>query len=282
VAEIRSVPDVTEQFALRSRLFRSRGLSLDTSLPPCFAIDRALAKLVADGSLKPGSVRDVAVVGPGLDFTDKSAGFDFYPQQTLQPFALLDTLARLRLGAPGAPVRLTTLDISPRVNDHLRRAHMRAAGGAPYQLHLTLDRRIDWTADLVQYWTQLGNRIGTEVPSTNFSAVPEGVNLRRISVRPAVALQIVPEDLDVIAERDPLESFDLVIATNVFVYYETLDQSLALKNIEAMLRPGGFLLSNNALLELASSHMRSVGYQTVEYSNRTDDGDHIVFYRRVP
>jgi hypothetical protein len=67
----------------------------------------------------------------------------------------------------------------------------------------------------------------------------------------------------------------------VFVYYGTLEQSLALANVEAMLRPGGILLSNNALLELPTSGMRSGGYVTVEYSDRPGDGDHIVWYRSV-
>jgi hypothetical protein len=46
-----------------------------------------------------------------------------------------------------------------------------------------------------------------------------------------------------------------------------------------MLKPGGLLLSNNALLELPSSGMRSVGYVTVEYSDARDDGDHVVWYQ---
>jgi len=52
--------------------------------------------------------------------------------------------------------------------------------------------------------------------------------------------------------------------------------------IQFGLRPGGFLLSNNALLELPASRLRSVGYLTVPYSDRPDDGDHIVWYRRLP
>lgn len=82
------------------------------------------------------------------------------------------------------------------------------------------------------------------------------------------------------AQRFDGPPFDLVVATNVFVYYDTLDQSLALANVEAMLRPGGLLLSNNALLELPALRMRSVGYLTVQYSDRPDDGDHVVWYRR--
>jgi hypothetical protein len=78
------------------------------------------------------------------------------------------------------------------------------------------------------------------------------------------------------------QGFDLLIATNIFVYYGVFEQSLAMANVQKMLRPGGFLLSNNALLELPSSGMRSVGYETVQYSERPDDGDHIVWYQRTP
>jgi hypothetical protein len=73
--------------------------------------------------------------------------------------------------------------------------------------------------------------------------------------------------------------FDLMVATNIFVYYDVLDQVLALANVAAMLEPGGFLLSNNALLELPSSTIRSAGYLTVQNSDRSDDGDHVVWYQ---
>ena len=85
------------EFVQRSRLFRTRGLSLDTSLAANYSVEQALAAMKARGLLKPGAVRRVAIVGPGLDFADKDVGFDFYPQQTLQPFAVLDSLKRLGL-----------------------------------------------------------------------------------------------------------------------------------------------------------------------------------------
>ena len=94
---IRQVSDVSDQFAARSKLFRDRGLSLDTSFRPSFALEQALVQLRQRGLLKPGTIRDVAVIGPGLDFTDKTSGYDFYPQQTLQPFALIDSLVRVGL-----------------------------------------------------------------------------------------------------------------------------------------------------------------------------------------
>lgn len=70
---------------------------------------------------------------------------------------------------------------------------------------------------------------------------------------------------------------DLVIATNVFVYYDKLDQSLALAGIEAMSRQGGFFLTNNAIVELPVSNLRAVGFMTVQQFREKIDH---VFYRR--
>ncbi len=125
--------DPIAEFAQRSRLFRTRGLSLDTSLVTNYSVERALAAMKARGLLAPGALRRVAIVGPGLDFADKDVGFDFYPQQTLQPFAVLDALERLGLApSPGGP-EIVLLDISPRVVDHVTRARARAA--SEHRLH---------------------------------------------------------------------------------------------------------------------------------------------------
>ena len=119
------------EFAVRSSLYRARGLSSDTSIRPDFAIDQALEALQSMGMLEAGSVRRVGVIGPGLDFTDKAEGYDFYPQQTTQPFSVIDSLLRLGL-AKADDLRLTTFDLSPRVNLHLQAARQRAGAGAPY------------------------------------------------------------------------------------------------------------------------------------------------------
>jgi hypothetical protein len=287
LGDIRRLGDVTDQFAARSRLFRDRGLSLDTSILPSVAIERSLAELHARGLIAANSIRAVAVIGPGLDFSDKSSGYDFYPQQTLQPFMLMDSLVRLGLVNRTAPVHVTTLDLSPRVNDHLTRARARAARGMPYLIRLPLDSAVSWQPEVMAYWNSAGDRIGTAMTAARQQAGAAGpadknVRVRTVSIPPRVVLQVQPEDVDIVVQRAVDRRFDLVIATNIFVYYDVLDQALASANVEAMLKPGGFLLSNNALLELPASRMRSVGYLTVQYSNRQDDGDHIVWYRRLP
>lgn len=268
------------EFVERSQLYRARGLSLDTSIKPNFAIDQSLNALKTRGLLT--RVQRVAVIGPGLDFTDKAGGYDFYPEQTIQPFALLDSLLRLQL-ATEAEVRLTTFDISPRINAHLQAARQRAGQGISYNIQLPRDARVQWKPDLLQFWEACGLQIGKGIAP---AAVPAGLRelqLRAVQVRPAIVAKLTPLDLNVVFQRAELpdaERFDLIVATNILVYYNAFEQALALKNIERMLKPGGFLLSNNALLELPSSQVRAIGYLTAVYSDQEADGDHIVWYRR--
>lgn len=276
---IRRIPDVSDQFAARSKLFRDRGLSLDTSFRPSFALEKTLEQLRQRGLLKPGTIQDVAVIGPGLDFTDKNAGYDFYPQQTIQPFTVIDSLLRVGLASNAERLRLTTLDLSPRVNDHLRRALARAARGESYRFRLPIERDVKWKPGVVNYWRVAGDRIGSTTSPQRAMLAGADVDVRTVAVRPAVARRLEPLDLNIVVQRSDSHRFDLIVATNVFIYYDTLDQVLALANVRSMLRPGGFLLSNNALLELPGSGVRSLGYLTVEYSEVPDDGDHVVWYQ---
>jgi hypothetical protein len=280
--------DATEEFIQRSTMFHDRGLSLDTSLLPNMAIERSLAEFKKRGWLAPGSVRRVAVIGPGLDFTDKSEGFDFYPLQTIQPFALMDSLLRLGLVSRAAVgnLQVFTFDLSPRINDHIARARDRARRGMGYTLELPRSKDAPWKPESVAYWERFGDQIGNPVPAA--AAPPEAgkTAIRAIQVSANFVSLLHPLDLNIVLERYVLPhsafGFDLIIATNILVYYDTFEQSLALQNIAAMLRPGGFLLTNNVLLVLPASPIRSVGNQTTVYSDRPDDGDHIIWYRLSP
>ena len=279
----RLLGDPSAEFAERSKLFSARGLSTDASLFPNLAIERALESLKVQSQLSGNSVRRVAVIGPGLDFADKQDGYDFYPQQTIQPFAIIDTLLRLGL-ARANDLKVTTLDLSPRVNDHLERTRQRAVRGAGYVVQLPRNLESSWKPETIGYWQGFGDRIGSPVAPIQPPAGAGKLNVRAVRIRPSIVSLVTPEAVNIVLQRLDLpagEQLDLIIATNTLVYYDVFEQSLALANIERMLRPGGFLLSNNALLELPSSEMRSVGYQTVVYSDRPDDGDHIVWYQRA-
>lgn len=278
LATARALGNASEEFAMRSKLYKDRGLSLDTSLAPNFAIEQSLQAIKSRGLLKAGSLRRIAIIGPGLDFTDKSGGFDFYPEQTLQPFAVADSAIRLGLSAPDQ-LKITTFDISPRINQHLKR--MIKGEPAVYTIQLPIDPAIDWKPELTAYWLRLGERIGSKANPVSVPKPLSNLKIRAFRVRPEIVRRIEPVDLNIVFQRIDLpenDRFDLIIATNILVYYDTFEQSLALANIQEMLKDSGILLSNNALLELPVLQMRSAGYQTVVYSGRPDDGDHIVWY----
>jgi SAM-dependent methyltransferase len=232
-----------------STLFRDRGLSSDTSILVDFGLDQLLTAMKAAGQLRPGQIHRVAIVGPGLDFTDKAEGYDFYPLQTIQPFALADSLTRLQLAAPD--LTMATFDVSLRVNAHLAAARERGRAGTPYVIQLPLDPsragRV-WTPELERYWTEVGSAFDAHVAAIPPPAELSNVRVRAVQVPASVAGSLVPFDLDIVVEHlNPAAGerpFDLIVATNVLLYYDAFEQALALRNISAMLRPGGYLLTN--------------------------------------
>ena len=268
------------QSSRQATLYSERGLSSDTSIFVDFAIDRALDELASGGVLRTGSVQRVAVVGPGLDVVDKENGYDFFPLQTIQPFAVADSL--IRLGLAASDLRVSTFDVSGRVNEHLVSAHERARAGAPYVVHLPRDTAQPWRSELVTYWQRFGSGIG-EVAA--IAAVPEGaptVDVRSVQIDPRFVISTVPEDLNIILERQDLEPehrFDLIIGTNILLYYDVFEQSLALSNLAAMLQPQGLFLSNDHVYPLPGIPMTIVGDTEVSYTGDAP-GDFVIWYQR--
>ena len=289
----RKTADSTTAFAERSRIFRDRGLAGDSSVLTQFAVDLALCGLRERGLLSDRPVSRVAIVGPGLDFADKQEGFDFYPPQSLQPFTTVDSLLRCDLASRSSPrpstvlgtalssvegLHVTTLEVSPRVNAHLRGAVSRAT----YRLVFPWDTEAGWTEEAAGYWKRAGDRIGMASTVDSTPLLP-GVRARAVTVAPEIVRTIRPLAASIVSDRIDLpegERFDLVVATNVLLYYDTFEQTLALDAIAALLRPGGVLLTNDAVLEVPEIPMRSQGYVSVAFSNRQGDGERMVFYVR--
>lgn len=265
----------------RSRVFRDRGISLDTTILSSFGIDGALRDMADRAVLPKGSITRVGVIGPGLDFTDKGFGYDFYPLQMLQPFAVYDSLLRLGLGERGK-IEVTAFDISQEVLEHLRRARDRAKRGENYVAQLPRESW-SWAPEAVQYWRSFGDEIGAAVAPIQPPPVLAGLETRAVAVRPEVVLSCKPVDLNVVFEqfdRSALGSFDLIIATNVLIYYDAFEQALALQNIATLLKPGGFFLTNDWLPHVSQVPMRSTGYTPVRYGESGDWGDNVFWWQR--
>jgi hypothetical protein len=135
---------------------------------------------------------------------------------------------------------------------------------------------------MLDYFRSFGDKVGSAVPVT----VPTGIGplrLRAMAVRPDVVKNISPHDVNITAQMPALsdsDRFDLVVATNIFVYYDRLQQGLAMASVAGVMRPGALLLSNNALVEVPATGIRSIGYSKMMYSNREEDGDLIIWYQK--
>ena len=264
--------------AANATIFRDRGLSSDTSILSDYSVHVALETIARQGTIAPRTVRRVAIVGPGLDFTNKADGHDFYPQQTIQPFALIDTLRRSGLAA--ADLRVTTFDINTRVTEHLRGAASRAASASGYVVTLPLGHDA-WLGSLVTYWQEWGNTIGEQVAAVPPPAAAGTMRSRAVRIQHQVVASITPLDLNIVVDRltrSEDDRFDLVVATNVLVYYDVFEQALAAANAAAMLRPGGVLVTNTAVfptppLPTAASYLR--------VSHTADRYDDVFWYQRV-
>jgi hypothetical protein len=271
----------------RFQMFQDRGISLDTNLWPDYLLDVAFRSLLEKGMIKPGGVRRIAIVGPGLDFANKEAGNDFYPPQTIQPFAVLDSLIRLGM-ASASTVELDTLDISENVNVHVARIRRAAAQGRPYILQLpwNTERPMseEFRAHFVEYWQKLGSEIGEPVAAIPVPEAAGSTQTRAIKVRPDVVVRVTPRDVNVVYQglNWPADcAYDLVIGTNVFLYYGAFEQSLARANLSAMLRPGGFVITNDKLPDKVPSRLKGVLEVPVDMSEQPLIRDIGFFYRRT-
>src|SRR5205823_5707707 len=124
--------------------------------------------------------------------------YDFYPQQSIQPFAIIDSLSRLGL-ARLSDLQVITLDLSPRINDHLSYARQRAQHGLSYVVQLPQDPQ--WSREATGYWEIFGNKIGTPAPPV---AVPSGagdLKIRAVRIRPAIVSLVTPEDVNIVLQR---------------------------------------------------------------------------------
>ncbi len=86
--------------------------------------------------------------------------------------------------------------------------------------------------------------------------------------------------MNVVVQRAGGAPFDLVVATNILVYYNVFEQSLALANIASMLRPGGILLTNPPIFQLPSIPLTQIGFTDVLYTKEASGRDRIFWFRR--
>jgi hypothetical protein len=90
-------------------------------------------------------------------------------------------------------------------------------------VQLPLDSQIAWQPGALRYWQQFGDQPGREVKAIAPPAGLGALKLRAVMMRPEVVSRISHADLNIVLQRlSQAEPFDLIVATNILVYYWTL------------------------------------------------------------
>ena len=230
-----------KEFESKPGFYQTRGHSTDTQVPANYAVWTALSALHAE---HPGlTLNRVLVVGPGLDFAPRTGLDDRFPPQSYQPYAIVDALLSTGLSAKPA---VHCVDINDRVVRFLRQK--------PGVLHLTSP---PGDADYLAYFRELGAKIGT--------AKEQGIFEKELVLKKEIAESVTAEKANIITEypAGPPASYDLVVATNVLLYFSDAELLLALSNIAASLRRGAFLLHNEMRPNMETL-LAAAGLVTVE------------------
>jgi hypothetical protein len=138
----------------------------------------------------------------------------------------------------------------------------------------------DFAASYNEYWQRLGNQVGKPAPRIPVPESAPDIWNRAVSVRPGVVLRVHPEDMNVVFQTLPLppeKQFDLVIGTNIFVYYDSLQQALARASLAPMIKPGGFLISNDSLAAAPTKLVDSLKTDVIMTPENTE---HVYTYVR--
>ncbi len=224
-----------------AELYRTRGLSTDTAVEAGFLVSDGLAVARAlDPALR---IRRVLIVGPGLDVAPRTGLLEASAPESYQPWAVIDALLALGLSRVD-DLAVVGADINPRVVRHLRRASGRART-------LTLVTGIAETENVTlsavfrAYFAQLGRELeGGSLRREQETPTRAGHFSKTVRVDPAIARALHAEPLDIVTERLAAAPFDLVVATNIFPYFDDVELALALANVASMLAPGGLFLHN--------------------------------------
>ncbi len=260
---------------------RSNGRSAETTpLLTDFAMSETLRTLKS-GGLVPAHVRRVAVIAPELDFSGGPEGYDFYPLQTLQPFAILEAVERLDLAHAG-DVQLSLIELNPFALAHLRAMTAKIRSAGRYVLQIPLNTAAGWNAAAMSYWNRFGELIGNAAELAPIPAGLNHVNLRSIAVKPQAGAHISVNDLDVTAQTldsAPGQAFDIVVALNSLAGYDRMEQSLALASIAEMTNPGAIVLLSGASPATVPQDLEGLGSHRIVYSER-GLGVQIDVYRR--
>ncbi|HYL35102.1 MAG TPA: hypothetical protein VEV17_04230 [Bryobacteraceae bacterium] len=272
---------IVRSLALDSALEERRHESTTSALLLVnYAFEDTLRTLQGKGQA-PAHVRRIALIGAGLDFAGTADHYDFYPPQTVAPFAVLESALRLKLAQPGE-IHLVVFDLSSFALTYLRSATAKARSGGRYTLQLPRRTSEGWNSAAIAYWNHFGEIIGMPAPPLPVPSELRDVQTRAVTVKPQFGARISAEELNVVtqtAEAGAGLGFDLVVALHSPADYDRIEQTCALASVAQMLNAGGIFLADAGVAPVLPPELESLGQQHVAFRD-DGEGHDIAIYRR--
>ena len=250
-------------------LYQDRAPGTETRMEASYTVFAALSVLKA---LNPGvQLNRVLIVGPGIDLSPRTGLIDAIPPESDQPYAVADALLALGLSNPDL-LQVHCVDVNDRVIRFVSEFPTRNIRRLTFVSSFQKNARNSPTKDFKLYFDRLGKHVGAEVPVD--AALKSEYMKKSLLVRQDVAEKITAEKMNVVTERyKPSPQYDLVVVTNVFLYFNKTELLLALSNIHSVLKQGGFLVHNESRSGLDSTSIM-LGLEPVQSrSLRLSSGD---------
>jgi hypothetical protein len=243
--------------------FVGRGLRTTTPIFVSALVDHFITTRTGKDVLPP-KVNRMLIIGPGLQFSDPDLGEEI-PQESHEPFTLVDSLFRNGIAMPGA-LQVDLLDINSRVVQHFKDA---AAGNKPYDLHVVINKEENAAREELGFLHYGEEVLGRSLPGVQSSKPVEGKSRRasRGSLEPAAIItRSLSIPLTVVKMFHPFEGdmtttdlrklhppmdtkYDAIFCFNTLIYLDEKERMLAGINIREALTENGVFVTDNRFVK---------------------------------
>ncbi|MEW5979942.1 MAG: class I SAM-dependent methyltransferase [Acidobacteriota bacterium] len=251
--ELAGVDGTRNRIGLRA----GSGLYITSIFDAAFRVDRLLGELRLSKNVSP--MRRVLIVGPGLNIVDQFLGTQV-PVSSPQPLCLLESLWAYQLADLG--IRIDLLDINTHVIDYW----LRSKEKSEYRLlgYLAYSKEYeDLSAHTRRYLESFGTRCSGVARELFANRQPlqailwkdprrglmfvrsgtEGIYFRDLLVSRRAFSFFSAQLGDIVTDRVADRStYDLVVSTNVLLYFDAKETTLAVANMARCLKEGGYLI----------------------------------------
>jgi hypothetical protein len=243
--------------------FVGRGLRTTTPIFVSALVDHFITTRAGKDVL-PAKINRMLIIGPGLQFNDPDLGEEI-PQESHEPFTLVDSLLRNGLAAPGA-LQVDLLDINSRVVQHFKDA---GASSKPYDLHVIINKEENAARESLGFLHYGEEVLGRSLPGVQASKPVDGksrrpsrgslepaaIVSRTLSIPPAIVKMFHPFEGDMTTtDLRKLNSatdtkYDAIFCFNTLIYLDEKERMLAGINIREALAENGVFVTDNRFVK---------------------------------